>query len=308
MTVPRTLLVALISAAVGAFAGSAYETHRYRAALEEAERNLPNQGVAIAPPRSRAPNGHSPYPDYLSLDGGAPVSFESLRQRASRDPAFLRTLLQRYRDETDAVARGELLSLLNAVSGEEVLRFALSLTASTRAQDERDGLELLRAYSMDRAEVREAVLAKLQSGGDPQRTAELVGMLTPTTMPAEDAAPVLAELGQLTRHPDPAVRSEAVLQLAQWDDGAQAEELLHRALLDASPQVRGKAIAGVQSSHARSDRLKEALLDIADDPASSAADRGAAAFALQDFRLNRAEYAIWRRAQTRADADSGEGG
>ncbi|MEH6418347.1 HEAT repeat domain-containing protein [Pseudomonas sp. CGJS7] len=308
MTAVRIALIVIVSAAVGAFAGSAYQLQRQRAPVAQAERAPPKPSAAAAPSAPHAPSGHSPYPDYLSLDGGAPVSFESLRQRASRDPTFLRGLLQRYRDETDAVARGELLSLLNAVSGEDVLRFALSLAASTRAEDERDGLELLRAYSMDRAEVRGAVLAKLQQGGTPERTAELVGMLTPTTMPAEDAVPVLAELGQLTRHPDPAVRAEAVLQLAQWDDGAQAEELLHRALLDASPQVRGKAIAGVQSSHARSDGLKEALLDIADDPASSAADRGAAAFALQDFRLNRAEYAIWRRAQTRADADSGEGG
>ena len=47
---------------------------------------------------------------------------------------------------------------------------------------------------------------------------------------------------------------------------------------------------------------------IAADPGSSAADRGAATFALQQFRLNRAEYGIWRRAQAQADADSGEGG
>ncbi|MBW8810502.1 MAG: HEAT repeat domain-containing protein [Lysobacter sp.] len=258
--------------------------------------------------RANGAQPHSPYPDYLSLGGDAPVSFESLRQRASRDPAFLQSLLQRFRNETDPAARGELLSLLNAVSGEEVLRFALSLSASTRAQDERDGLALLSAYSMDRAEVRQTVLAKLEQGGDPQRRADLVAMLTPTTLPSEDAAPVVAQLAALARDPDPALRAQAVLQLAQWDDSEQTEDLLHRAILDPSAPVRASAIAGVQGSRLRSDRLKEALLDIATDPASSAADRGAATFALQDFRLNRAEYGIWRRAQAQADADSGEGG
>ncbi|MBT2752542.1 MULTISPECIES: HEAT repeat domain-containing protein [unclassified Lysobacter] len=305
MTATRVLLIALISAAVGAVAGGAYVAHRDAASVASPK---PPPAISSSPSKPPpAPNEPSPYPEYLSL-GGNHVSFQSLRERASRDPAFLQNLLQRFRNETEPAARGELLSLLNAVSGDDVLRFALSLAASTRAQDERDGLDLLRAYSIDRAEVRQAVLSKLEQDGDPQRTAELVGMLTPTTMPSEDAAPVVAQLSALTRHADPAVRAEAVLQLAQWDDGAQAEDVLHRALLDASPQVRGKAIAGVQSSHLRSDRLKEALLDIAADPASSPADRGAAAFALQDFRLNRAEYGIWRRAQIQADRDSGEGG
>lgn len=307
MTATRTLLMAIVAAAAGAFAGVAYVRYVDAVSFAPSQASLPKPAASLKPAPSTSAPERSPYPEYLSL-GGQPVSFQSLRERASRDPAFLQTLLQRYRSETDPVARGELLSLLNAVSGDDVLRFALSLSASTRAQDERDGLELLRAYSMDRAEVRQTVLAKLQQGGDPQRIADLVGMLTPATMPSEDAAPVVAELGELTRHADPAVRAEAVLQLAQWDDGAQAEDLLHRALLDASPLVRTKAIAGVQSSHLRSDRLKEALLDIAADPGSSPADRGAATFALQDFRLNRAEYGIWRRAQTQADAESGEGG
>lgn len=305
MNLKHALLIAAVSAAAGAFAGGAYVAQRERAPVATPAAAAAD---AQAQARRRDPaDAPSPYPDYLSL-GGQRVSFESLRERAGRDPAFLQNLLQRYRNETDPAARGELLSLLNAVSGEDVLRFALSLSASTRAQDERDGLELLSAYSMDRAEVRQTVLAKLAQGGDPQRRAELVAMLTPATLPSEDAAPVVAELASLARDPDPALRAQAVLQLAQWDDGERTEDLLHRAILDPSAQVRAKAIAGVQGSRLRSERLKDALLDIAADPASSAADRGAASFALQDFRLNRAEYAIWRRAQAQADAESGEGG
>ncbi|WP_363799114.1 HEAT repeat domain-containing protein [Lysobacter firmicutimachus] len=298
------LLIALASAALGAALGGAYVARREVGAAPAAPEN-----PAAAAPRATAPahDASASPPDYVSI-GSERVSFESLRRRAASDPAFLRGLMQRYRNQTDPVARGELLALLNAVSGDEVLRLALSLTASTRAEDERDGLALLAAYPMDRAEVRETVLAKLGQGGDPQRMGELVAMLTPATMPSEDAAPVIAELAALARHSDPSLRAQAVLQLAQWDDGEQTEDLLHRAILDPSPDVRAKAIAGVQGSRIRSDRLKEALLAIAADPGSSAADRGAATFALQQFRLNRAEYGIWRRAQAQADADSGEGG
>ncbi|MGJ7902536.1 HEAT repeat domain-containing protein [Lysobacter sp. 1R34A] len=297
----QVLMIALVSAALGGALG-AHLARREGAAVPAA--NAPSSPAPATHPAARIDAATSP--DYLVL-GNERISFESLRQRASRDPAFLQSLLQRYRNERDLAARGELLALLNAVSGEEVLRFALSLAASTRPEDERDGLELLRGYSMDRPEVRQTLLAKLERGGDPQRMGELVAMLTPATMPSEDAAPVVAELAALARHPDPNLRAQAVLQLAQWDDGEQVEDLLHRAILDSSAEVRAKAIAGVQGSGIRSDRLKEALLAIAADPASSAADRGAATFALQQFRLNRAEYGIWRRAQAQADEDGGEG-
>lgn len=296
----QVALIAILSAVLGAALG-AYVARREVTAA-------PPAAAPLSTPAPQQPAGidAATSPEYLVL-GNERISFESLRQRASRDPAFLQSLLQRYRNERDLAARGELLSLLNAVSGEEVLRFALSLSASTRPEDERDGLELLRAYSMDRPEVRQTLLAKLERGGDPQRMGELVAMLTPATMPSEDAAPVVAELAALARHPDPNLRAQAVLQLSQWDDGEQVEDLLHRAILDSSAEVRAKAIAGVQGSGIRSDRLKEALLAIAADPESSAADRGAATFALQEFRLNRAEYGIWRRAQAQADEDGGEG-
>lgn len=305
MNAKHALLIAVVSAVAGAFAGGTYVAQREHATSAASVKARSASDAQT--PRTHVAEPHSAYPEYLSM-GGEQVSFESLRARAGRDPAFLQNLLQRYRNETDPAARGELAALLNAVSGEDVLRFALSLSASTRAEDERAGLELLSAYSMDRAEVRQTVLAKLAQGGDPQRRAELVAMLTPATLPSEDAAPVVAELAALARDADPSLRAQAVLQLAQWDDSEQTEDLLHRAILDPSAQVRANAIAGVQGSRLRSDRLKDALLAIAADPASSAGDRGAATFALQDFRLNRAEYAIWRRAQAQADAESGEGG
>lgn len=306
MNLRQAVPIAVVSALLGALAGGAYVARRDRADAAPPRTAAP--AATLAAHASDPAAASSPYPEYLSLGGAAPVSFESLRRRAQRDPAFLQDLLQRYGNETAADARGELLALLHAVGGEDVLRYALSRAASTRAEDERVGLDLLGGYSLERAEVRETLLAKLRAGGEPQREAELIRMLTPAAMPDEDAAPVVERLAALARDGDPEVRGEAVAQLAQWAEPAQAEEALHRALLDPAAAVRSKAIVAVSGSHARSERLKDALLAIAADPAGSAADRGAAAMALQDFRLNRAEYAIWKRAQARADAESGEGG
>lgn len=303
MSFAKLASVAVVSALVGAMAGGAYVAGRAPPAAPAAAAAA--DGAAPAGPGAAA----LPVAGAGRASPHAPAAdFQSQRERASRDPAFLQSLLQRYRAAGDPAVRGELLALLTAVGGEDVLRFALSLSASTRPEDERDALALLGAYSLERGEVRQALLDKLQRGGDPQRTAALVAMLVPATLPSEDAAPVIAQLEALAAHADPEVRAQAVLQLAQWDDGARTEDALHRAILDPSPQVRAKAIAGVQGAGLRSDRIKDALLAIAADPRSSAADRGAAAFALQSFRLNRAEYGIWRRAQAQADADSGEGG
>lgn len=305
MNLKQALPVAVVSALIGALAGGAFVARRERP--EPAPAPITAQAAAPARHNDQAEPA-SPYPQYLSLGGAAPVSFEALRKRAQRDPAFLQDLLRRYGQETAADARGELLALLHAVGGEEVLRYALSRAASTRAEDERIGLDLLGGYSLQRAEVREALLAKLRAGGEPQREAELIRRLTPAAMPEEDAAPVIERLAALAGDSDAEVRGDAVAQLAQWAEPAQAEDALHRALLDPAASVRSKAIVAVSGSAARSERLKDALLAIAADPASNAADRGAAAMALQDFRLNRAEYAIWQRAQARADAESGEGG
>lgn len=308
----QVLPIALACAAIGAVAGGAYVRHHDRAesAAARADAQARPGAAATRDPAGDDGNGEagSPYPRYLSLGNGAPASFEALRKRAAADPAFLQALLQRFRNDAQPDARGELLALLHAVGGEDVLRYALSLAASTRAQDERAGLDLLGGYSLERAEVRDALLAKLRAGGDPQREVELIRLLTPAAVASEDAAPVTAQLAALARDPDPQVRAEAVFQLAQWADPVQAEDVLHRALLDPAAAVRSKALAAVAGSHARSDRLKDALLAIAADPASDPGDRGAAALALQDFRLDRAEYAIWKRAQARADAESGEGG
>lgn len=308
MNLKQALPIAAVSALLGALAGGAYVARRDGAEVAPAQAAAPALPVAARHGEGEETAMPSPYPQYLSLGGAAPVSFEALRKRAQRDPAFLQDLLRRYGQETAADARGELLALLHAVGGEEVLRYALSRAASTRAEDERIGLDLLGGYSLQRAEVREALLAKLRAGGDPQREAELIRRLTPAAMPEEDAAPVIERLAALAGDSDAEVRGDAVAQLAQWAEPAQAEDALHRALLDPAASVRSKAIVAVGGTSARSARLKDALLAIAADPASNAADRGAAAMALQAFRLNRAEYAIWERAQARADAESGEGG
>ena len=81
---------------------------------------------------------------------------------------------------------------------------------------------------------------------------------------------------------------------------------LARALLDDSPEVRKAGIAGAIATRALSPQLKDALLWIAGDAASDPEQRAAAVFALQWYRLDDAEYAIYRQAEA-AGADAHPG-
>lgn len=232
----------------------------------------------------------------LSGQGHRDTDLESLRKRAQEDPAYLRELLRRFAAEQQADTRGALLAVLSGVPHAEVLRTGKALAGSADPRLRKAGLELLTAFPLSEPEVRQLLTGQLGSETDPAMLKQLLGMLTPSTMPTEDAAPVVERLSALSQHPDPGVRSQSVLQLAQWDRGGDSEAMLHRAILDAAPEVRRAAMAGMVSAHVRSDRLKDALLEIASNPQSSAADRGAAVFALQEFPLSRAEYGLYQQA------------
>lgn len=228
-------------------------------------------------------------------------------QRARRDPAFLRELLRGYSFETELDKRGALLAVLQAVANDDVLRTARQLADSGDPDSRRNGLDLLKAFPLDQPQVRELLSRQLQAERDPAMLKQLVDMLAPTVVASEDAAPLLDRLTQLRQHPDPAVRASAVVQSVQWNKHAGNEEILQRAMLDPDLSVRQAAIAGINASSTRSDRLKDSLLALAADPQTDAETRNSAVFALQNFAMNRGEYALYRKAAEQAvDGDGHE--
>ena len=146
--------------------------------------------------------------------------------------------------------------------------------------------------------MRALLLRQMGQEQDPVLLKTLVELLAPTPLASEDVAPMLGQLERLRHHADPGVRATAVLQSAQWDKSAGVEDILQRA-------VREAAIAGVTSSATRSDRIKDALLDIANNPQSGREERAAAVFALQNFELDRAEYQIYRDAAAATSDEDG---
>jgi hypothetical protein len=228
-------------------------------------------------------------------------------QRARRNPAYLRELLRDYSFETELDKRGALLAVLQAVANDEVLRMARQLADSGDPESRRNGLDLLKAFSLDQPQVRELLSRQLQAERDPAMLKNLVDMLAPTVVASEDAAPLLERLSELRQHPDPAVRASAVVQSVQWNKHAGNEEILQRAMLDPDLSVRQAAIAGINAYSTRSDLLKDSLLALAADPQTDAETRNSAVFALQNFAMNRGEYALYRKAAAQAvDGDGHE--
>jgi len=230
-------------------------------------------------------------------------SHEAEVARALRDPAYLQRLLAQYRTESEPDRKGALLALLLGVANPDVQRFALDLARSPDPATRRDGLALLAAFSVEDAPVRTLLVDTLDRERDPALLRQAVDLLIPAPLPREDAAPMLDALSRLRTHGDPGVRASSVLQSAQWESGTAVEELLHRALLDPEPQVRDAAVAGVLSSAARSDRLKDALLEMASNPANAQEQRAAAVSALHGFRLDRADHVLYRQAVRALPAD-----
>ena len=217
-------------------------------------------------------------------------------RRVEENFSYLRELMRQYGLETDLDKRGALLAILQSMPNDEVKHFALQQAASSDPVTRQEGLELLKSFSLDDAEVRGFLVGQIDQEHDPAKLKQLVDMLTPTMVATEDAAPLVKQLGRLQAHPDPEVRAASILQSSQWDKSGNLENTLQQALLDPDSRVRQAAIAGVMSERVHSDRLKDMLLAIANDPQTSAEERSAALFALEGFALNRSEYELYRQA------------
>jgi|GEM_PF-1632225 len=300
---PLQFTSALLAAAVfGGIVGSSLT----RASVAPNASPAQTRGAAAnAAPVAGAPRGNE-LAAYTYPARGAD-SFDRNIQRARRDPAYLRELIGNYRFETELDRRGALLAVLQGVANQDVLRAGRELADSGDPRQRQLGLDLLKSFPLDVTEVRELLQRQLQDERDPTMLKQLVDMLAPTVIASEDAAPVLNRLDALRRHPDPAVRASSVLQSVQWNKSGDNEDILHRAILDSDAGVRQAAIAGINASGVRSDRLKDALLSLAGDPRSDGETRNAAVFALQNFAMNRSEYALYRQAAERAvDGDGHE--
>ncbi len=223
-----------------------------------------------------------------------------MRERAEADPAFLRSLIQRYETERKPEVRDMIKSVLASVQKPEALAFFTRLANSSDPAQRKEGYAMLQQMAPDSAEMRNLLKQALSSEQSPELLAQAVAALRPAAVDPAESEAILAQLGSLAQHADPAVRSQSVLQLAQWDKTGASQGRLATALADPSPDVRQAAIFAIAQSGARSEALKSALMGIISNGSESKEVKGSALQVLERFPLNKEEYTRYMQARAQA--------
>ncbi len=226
---------------------------------------------------------------------------EQLRETAQADPAALRNLVQRFDTERDPKAREMLKAVLSSIQAPEVLALSTRLAASGDPAQRQEGFAMLMQLSPNSPEVRNLVKQTLATEQSPAVLSQAVAALTPTVVASTEAEAIVAQLDLLAKHADPSVRSQSILQLAQWDKTGQVEGRLSQALHDQAPQVRNAAVAAIGESGIRSDGVKATLMGILGNPNESTQVKDQALHTLERFSLSKEEYALYSRERAEAD-------
>jgi hypothetical protein len=166
------------------------------------------------------------------------------------------------------------------------------LTNGAQALQRAAGFELLARLRPTRESYALAMRA-VKEETDPTALAGALMALRHPSLPANaDARGLLPRFVALARHPDALVRGHAIQQLSDWDKGGeQATPIVVDAISHPDRLVREAAIGAVMIGGLRSERLKQALLQTAGNPAEDPTIRGSALHALERFVLTDGEQA-----------------
>lgn len=162
-----------------------------------------------------------------------------------------------------------LTTLLSNRESGEGLRVARLLLADADQGMRRVGVDILTGYSLSEPAIHDEVSRLLRTEQDVNLLVHLLDRLdAPIDLYGKDHE-ISAALHGLLSHANPDVRSQAILQMLQWDDYATLEGFLYQALNDSSAEVRLSAATVTSLIDTRSTTLKGALLSMRDNPQES---------------------------------------
>lgn len=222
---------------------------------------------------------------------------DKLRKLAQTDPTALRNLLHRYDGALTPQARELLKSVLSTVQTPEVISFSTRLATSANMLERKYGFEMLQSLAPDSSEVRSLVKRTLATEQSPEVLVQALATLKSGAVEPEESELIVAQLKSLSQHADPAVRSQSIMQLGQWDKKGQGQDSLSQALDDRAPEVRQAAIFAIAQTGVRSDPVKAALMGMINNTQESKDVRGSALQVLERFSLSKEEYASFAQAR-----------
>ncbi|RZU47494.1 hypothetical protein EV700_0457 [Fluviicoccus keumensis] len=183
--------------------------------------------------------------------------------------AQIMALIQRLANAGDEEGLYRIRSLLADRDSGQGLRLANVLLEQSDIRLRRVGIDLITSFSMTDPTVHQQVALLLKEEQSPELLLRLLARMdAPIDLYGTDTE-ISSGLHRLLTSTDNDVRSQALLQLLQWDDYATLEGYLYQALNDPSPEVRLSATTVVGLIDTRSTTLKSALLAIRDNPRES---------------------------------------
>jgi len=222
---------------------------------------------------------------------------DRLRKLVQTDPVALRNLLQRYDGARTPQARELLKSVLSTVQQPEVISFATRLASGSNIEERKYGFEMLQNLAPDSPEIRSLVKRTLATEQSPEVLVQALAALKSGAVEPEESDMIVAQLKSLSQHADPAVRSQSIMQLGQWDKKGEGEDRLSQALADRALEVRHAAIFAIAQTGVRSDSVKAALMGVINNAQESKDIRGSVLQVLERFPLNKEEYASFAQAR-----------
>lgn len=223
---------------------------------------------------------------------------DRLRQLAQSNPVALRSLLQRYDSAPTPQARALLKSVLATVQAPDVVAFSNRLANSSNTADRKYGFELLQNLAPDAPETRSLVRHALANEQSPEVLVQALDALRPGAVDPDETALVVTQLKSLVQHADPAVRSQSITQLGQWDKKGEGADSLSLALADRAPEVRSAAVFAIAQTGVRSDAVKAALMGLVNNAQENKDVRGSAMQVLERFSLSKEDLASFAQART----------
>lgn len=247
-----------------------------------------DNGVPTSTLGSEAVSPPDEWADYsqLLLHG----SQEAIRARALSDATFRKFLIDRSSTAKDLDERGMMLAVLAASRHEDVRKQALAWINAGSAELRRQGFQLLQGYDLRSPETLSTVMQALQREASPEVLQEALRTLPADVALVGDAESVAARLKMLVTHADPGVRSQSLTQLVRWEtDATVVQGALLNGLRDSDVEVRQASLAALEASGLRSDAIKQALLNIAQNTNDGFSARSDALSRLNAYRLNEDE-------------------
>ncbi|MFZ6777638.1 HEAT repeat domain-containing protein [Undibacterium sp. Ji83W] len=241
-------------------------------------------------------------------NGAGDDTQDQLRKLMQEQPYYLKRIISLYQKEQSPQIREIIRNLLSGIRSPEVFTLSRQLASSAESEQRIMGLIMLRDLNIYPQEELQLIRLSLNNEQQAAVILQALAALKPPAVPdapasridAKTTKDIISKLQSLTQNADPAVRSQSVLQLAQWDKNDSSLNYFSAALNDPVASVRQTAIFALAQSGTNADAVKQLLNGVINNAGENIAIKTSAKQVLEAMsvkQLSTLEVAEQRKTQ-----------